>query len=50
MHSYNDFPTNKYATHYVKLMETRKFQPKEQFKTEKHHIFPVSIFGKIHLL
>jgi hypothetical protein len=43
---YTDFPQNKYSKWYINLIESRKFQPKEKFKTESHHIFPVSIFGK----
>lgn len=45
MLDYNLFPDNKYTKWYIALIESRKFQEKEKFKTEKHHIFPVSIFG-----
>lgn len=40
-----NFPQNKYTKHYIRLVETRKNQKKEKFKTEAHHIFPVAIFG-----
>lgn len=40
-----NFPLNKYAKHYIRLIETRRNQKREKFKTESHHIFPVSIFG-----
>lgn len=43
---YDYFPINKYSKWYISLMETRKFQPRDKCVTEKHHIFPVSIFGK----
>ena len=42
----SDFPQNKYANHYIRLIKTRKNQKREKYKTESHHIFPVSIFGK----
>ena len=44
--NYNLLPQTKYTKWYIDLMESRKFQEKEKFKTEKHHIFPVSIFEK----
>lgn len=43
---YESFLDNKYSKWYVGLIESRKFQLKKKFKTEKHHIFPVSIYGK----
>ena len=43
---YSDLPPSKYTTWYIELMETRKFQAKKKFKTEDHHIFPVSIYGE----
>ncbi len=44
--NYSTFPQNKYTTWYINLIDTRRFQEKTKFKTEAHHIFPVSIFGK----
>ena len=40
------FPQNKYTTWYINLITTRENQEKIKFKTEAHHIFPISIFGK----
>ncbi len=42
----DSFPENKYSKYYVLLIESRLNQKKTKLKTEAHHIFPRSIFGK----
>ena len=47
--TFDEFPQNKYTIWYINLIQTRQLQEKIKFKTEAHHIFPISIFGKNNL-
>lgn len=46
---YSLLPENKYTNYYIQLIESRLHNKPIKYYTEKHHIFPICVFGNNNL-